>query len=300
MTRLDQRRIRIDLAVVHSPKADYSSFIRLAGTVYNLPMEAFQTLKIDVNDGVASCVLNRPDRRNAINPEMIAELTRFFSVTVPAERYRVVVLRGSQGFFCAGADLGWMKESAGYSAQRNQEDALALFDAFAAINAAPSLTICAVEGGAFGGGIGIISCCDIAIATQDSRYSLSEVRLGLSPATISPFVSARIGASHARHLMLSAVPFNAQHALRIGLLHELCSADEMDLRIDEQIGYILQCAPEAVRRTKQLLFQNASDDLAELRQRSSSLIAELRTGAEGQEGLTAFIEKRKPGWVPRD
>lgn len=265
-------------------------------------MNQYETLHIeDRGNGVATCLLNRPDKKNALNPQMIQELTHFFDDEGgPAKEFRIVVLRGSGGFFCAGADLNWMKESAGFSAEQNKDDAQRLFDVFATLNRTPCLTVACVEGGAFGGGIGLISCCDVVLAAEDCRFSLSEVRLGLSPATISPFVTEKIGHSNARRLMLTAVLFNAQHGREIGLLHEICPPPELQAKLDETVEAALQCGPVAVAQTKDLLRRMLSLSLPDARLQSSDLIAGLRTGSEGQEGLTAFMEKRKPNWVPKD
>ncbi len=297
MQLLQRKRTGRVLAVGNSPKADYSSFGKCRGTDYNQRMAEYKSLRIESTGAVTTCLLNRPDRRNALNPQMIAELTEFFTSELPLKQPRIVVLRGAGGFFCAGADLNWMKESAAYSAEQNRQDALALFDVFAAINAAPCLTLACVEGGAYGGGIGLIACCDMALATADSRFSLSEVRLGLSPATISPFVSARIGTGHARHLMLSAMPFDADHGRLIGLLHEVCALPDVDGRLQALLGAALLCAPSAVQQTKQLLSALEAAQLPAWRERTADLIAALRTGPEGQEGLGAFLEKRQPDWA---
>src|SRR5690606_12328926 len=176
---------------------------RPGGADYNHAMQHYECISIEREGDVATCLLNRPQRRNAINPGMISELRSFFGDELPASGIRAVVLRGSEGFFCAGADLHWMKQSVNFSQEQNHEDALALYDMFDAIDSAPCLTIAGVEGGAYGGGIGIIACCDVSIATHETGYSLSDLRLGLSPATISPFVTAKIGWSNARLMMLT-------------------------------------------------------------------------------------------------
>ena len=259
-------------------------------------MQQYECISIERGQDVATCLLDRPDRRNAINPQMIAELTGFFRDELPGSGIRAVVLRGSNGFFCAGADLNWMKESASFSAEQNHADALALYDMFDALDSAPCLTIAAVEGGAFGGGIGMIACCDVAIGVHGTKYSLSELRLGLSPATISPFVTAKVGASYARMLMLSAIAFDDAKALECGLLQECCSAADLDHRVDSYVTAALQCSPAALAATKQLLRENANMG-SDIRVRTAKLIAHLRTSPEGQEGLASFLEKRKPAWV---
>jgi methylglutaconyl-CoA hydratase len=214
---------------------------------------------------------------------------------------RAIVLAGAGQSFCAGADLNWMKRMAGYSRAQNLADAQSLAEMLSALNEIPKPTIARVHGAAFGGGIGLVACCDIAIGTPDAVFALSEARLGLIPATISPYVVGAIGVRAARRLFLTAERFTAAEAFRMGLLHELAMPNELDARIDEVLGMLLKAGPSAQAECKALLRAVANRPVdAALIAETAERIATVRASAEGKEGVAAFLAKRSAAWVPRD
>jgi methylglutaconyl-CoA hydratase len=253
------------------------------------------TFELDAR-GVAHVTLNRSERHNAFNEAVIAGLTAAFGDLGGA---RAVVLRGAGPSFCAGADLDWMRRAAGWSEAENEADARKLSDMLAAIDAAPVPVIAVAHGGVYGGGVGLVACADIAVATPDAKFRLSEVRLGLTPATISPFVIAAIGARQARRWFATAELFDAVTAHDIGLVHEL--ADDVrgaEAWVEAWLKHILEAAPGAVADAKRLardFGDRAIDDA--LRADSARRIAARRADAEGREGVDAFLSKRKPNWV---
>ena len=205
---------------------------------------AYETLIVEVRDAVALVALARPDVHNAFNETLIAELTRALQALDADDAVRAVILLGHGRSFCAGADLNWMKKMAGYGHAENLADAMALAAMLKTLNGLSKPTIARVHGAAFGGGVGLVACCDIAIAAQEATFSLSEAKLGLIPATISPYVIEAIGARQARRYFLSAERFTAAEAFRIGLVHDIVPADELDARINEMLG------PAARRRAE--------------------------------------------------
>lgn len=263
----------------------------------------FETLKVDLDPrGVLTIRLNRPDVRNAFNAAMIEELTHVFQKEVPQPSVRAVVLRGLGAAFCAGGDLNWMKRSVSMSFEENLKDTQALAELFASMNEAPKPVIGLIHGAAIGGGVGLVSVCDIAIAVADTQLSLSEVRLGIVPACIGPFVISKIGASHARGLFVSAERFDARRALLIGLVHEVVdTATALEQAGERVVGNILQCGPNAMSVAKRLVLDLSwperraqhPDCLAYV----AKTLAEVRVSPEGQEGVKAFLEKRKPAWL---
>ncbi|MBI3872703.1 MAG: enoyl-CoA hydratase/isomerase family protein [candidate division Zixibacteria bacterium] len=244
---------------------------------------------------VATVILNRPDVRNAFNEVMIDELTRAFAA--PEESVRAVILTGSGHVFCAGADVNWMKRSAGYSEAENGRDAAAMAAMFRAIDECPCPVIGRINGPALGGGMGLIACCDVAVAVNTAQFGYSEARLGIIPAVISPFSLARIGAAAARRYFLTAERFDAAEAVRIGLVNESVDAATLDLRVDQIVQSILRNGPNAVRAAKALIRSVAAMNRDEANRHTVATIARLRTSAEGQEGLGAFLEKRDPDWL---
>lgn len=247
---------------------------------------------------VATITFNRPEAFNAMNRQFMDELLA--ALQELSGTVRVLVLAANGKHFCAGADVNWMRDSSKLTEQENQDDAHALADMLFALNTFPSPTIAKIQGVALGGGTGIVSCCDIAVAAEDARFALSEARLGLIPATISPYVLEAIGARAARRYFLTAEQFAAAQALRAGLIHEICTYDELADRIEQIIEGCLLSGPKAQTAAKQLIADvtGAKNDAA-LRQQLASRLASIRAGQEAQEGLGAFLEKRKPSWAPR-
>jgi len=253
------------------------------------------THEIDAR-GVARVTINRPERHNAFNEAVIAALAQAFD---RARGARAVVLRGAGPSFCAGADLDWMKRAADWTEAENEADARRLSDMLAGIDACPAPVIVVAHGGVYGGGVGLVACADLAVATPDAKFRLSEVRLGLTPATISPFVLAAIGARNARRYFATAEPFDAVTARDIGLVHELADDEAgADAWVDAWLGQILEAAPGAVADAKALVRDFAGRPITdELRGDSARRIAARRADPEGREGVTAFLSKRKPNWV---
>ena len=228
--------------------------------------------------------LAKPDRRNAFDAALIRELTQAFTDVGVA---RAVVLAGEGESFCAGADVEWQRSATDLSYEENVEDALRLFRMCEAIDTCPAPVVARVQGYALGGGSGLVACADVAIAARDATFGFSEVKLGIIPAVISPFVLPKIGAN-ARRYFLTGERFDADTALRIGLAHEL--ADDLDDAVGRVVGELLSSGPEAVREAKRLIRERPGGEEA------AQTAASLRSGEEGQEGLRAFLEKRTPGW----
>ncbi|MDH3400682.1 MAG: enoyl-CoA hydratase/isomerase family protein [Chromatiales bacterium] len=253
--------------------------------------------------GVATVTLNRPDKRNAFGDELISDLTMLLNDLDGDESIRVVVLTGAGDTFSAGADLNWMRAMAGYSEQENFEDALKLAKLMETLDRLGKPTVARINGHAFGGAVGLVACCDIALASKKARLCLSEVRLGLVPAVISPYVIAAIGQRHARRLFLTAEAISAKAARKIGLVHAVAKPEELDELVEEQVDMLLQAGPHAIAEAKRLVQDVADADPQrrdELRRSTAALIARLRVSLEGQEGLGAFLEKRPAAWTSRD
>jgi methylglutaconyl-CoA hydratase len=256
----------------------------------------YNTILVEQNDAVLHCKLNRPDVRNAFNAEMISELTQF-AHSIPKD-VRCVVLQGEGSVFCAGGDLRWMQQSLNMDREQNREDAKRLAQMYFELDRLPVPLIGLIHGAAFGGGVGLVCICDSAIAVEGTQFSFSEVRLGIVPACISPFVLRKIGAGHARALFTTAERFDVQKAYQIGLIHEKATTlEEGKNLVEKKITQILECGPEAIRHTKALVFEMlfATSDEAQL-DCAADLLANVRTSDEGQEGLRSFLEKRKPRW----
>jgi methylglutaconyl-CoA hydratase len=257
------------------------------------------TLRVERHDGVARVTLARPEVRNAFNAQLIGELDQSFRALAdenPAE-LRAVVLAGDGESFCAGADVAWMRASLELSVAQNEADAARLAEMLEAIDTCPVPVIARVQGAALGGGMGLCAVADIVLAMADASFGFTETRLGILPAVISPFVLARIGEGHARALFPGGERFDAARAERIGLVHEvLPDLDALDARLDEIVGGILAAGPTAVRAAKAIVRDQRGLDPEARRQLTVQAIARQRTSAEGQEGLTAFLEKRPPSW----
>jgi methylglutaconyl-CoA hydratase len=243
-------------------------------------------LRIERDGGILRITLAKPERRNAFDAALIADLHESFSQIGDA---RVVVLAGDGPSFCAGADVEWQRSSIDLSFDQNVEDALRLYRMMAAVDSCPAPLVARVQGYALGGGSGLVACADVAVAAPDATFGFTEVRLGIIPAVISPFVLAKIGEGAARRFFLTGERFDADTALRIGLVHEV--ADDLDAAVERVVGEILKSGPQATREAKRLVRSGPTegDELARI-------AAGLRAGAEGQEGLRAFLERRKPNW----
>lgn len=246
--------------------------------------------------GVATLTLNRPDVHNAFDDALIAELNTAIDSYSRHPHVRLLILRANGKSFSAGADLGWMKRMASYSREDNLADALELERLMRGLYEFPKPTLALVQGAAYGGAVGLVSCCDIAIAGTEASFSLSEAKLGLAPAVISPYVIAAIGARQASRYFLTAERFNADTALDIDLVHEVVENEELNAAGDKMITILLANGPVALMACKSTLRRIAPASSPELTAWTTELIASLRTSQEGQEGLSAFFEKRAPAW----
>jgi methylglutaconyl-CoA hydratase len=253
-------------------------------------------LKVSQDGPVRRLTMARPERRNSLSRALVAELHREFSALAEGGATRVVVLSGEGPVFCSGADIGEFLEVA--ESGKALEDAEHVAALFAAIVDCPVPVLARVEGGAYGGGVGLVCAADIVIASDNTKFSLSEARLGLVPAIISPYVVAALGEREAKARMLLASPFDASEALRIGLIHSVVPANELYAAVEAAISSLLQCAPGAHAGIKRLPRQLKSLDPAAVRAFTTSLLAERLATDETREGLSAFLEKRPPAWMP--
>ena len=253
---------------------------------------------LHLRDGpVARLRLNRPDVHNAFDAMLIAALTGALEAVGTDPTARVVIIEGEGASFSAGADLNWMRGMASASEDENREDSLALARLMRTLNELPKPTIARVHGAAFGGGVGLVACCDIAIGALGAKFGLTESKLGLLPAVISPYVIEAIGARQARRWFASAEIFDAAQAHRMGLLHEAVDAEDLDATLQRQVELLLKAGPVASAQAKALVRQvSAHTDGARHDADNAALIARLRVSKEGQEGLGAFLDKRRPGW----
>jgi len=250
-------------------------------------MRAMATLRVEQDGQTLRVTLARPEQRNAFDAALIRELTEAFSAV--GDEVRAVVLSGEGSSFCAGADVEWQRSSIDLTYDENVEDALRLYRMLAAVDGCPAPLVARVQGYALGGGSGLVACADVVVAAPDATFGFSEVRLGIIPAVISPFVFAKTGSGAARHYFLTGARFDAETALRIGLVHEL--ANDLDAAVERHLAEILRSGPQATRAAKRLTRERPPepDELARI-------AATLRAGDEGQEGLRAFLEKRDPAW----
>jgi methylglutaconyl-CoA hydratase len=254
-------------------------------------------LKLDVTDGVARLSLDRPEIRNAFDDALIAALTQALRTLDADDKVRAVVLAGNGPAFCAGADLNWMKRMAGYTYEQNLADARALAAMLKTLDRMSKPTIARVHGPAFAGGVGLVAACDIAVGVPEARFCLSEAKLGLSPATISPYVVRAMGERAARRYFLSAEVFDANEAHRIGLLSMVSPSEKLDGEIDEILKHLAQGGPQALDKIKDLIRTVSSGPISDpMIEDSAQRIAEIRVSPEGREGIASFLEKRKPAW----
>ncbi len=246
---------------------------------------------------VARLRMNRPMIHNAFDAMLIAALTGALNALAADDSVRVVVLEGAGASFSAGADLHWMRGMAAAGEEENRVDSLALARLMRTLDELPKPTIARVQGAAFGGGVGLVACCDIAIGAREAKFGLTESKLGLLPAVISPYVIDAIGTRQARRWFATAEIFGARQARKMGLLHEVVEEADLDAAVDQQVSLLLKAGPLAAAQAKALIRRVASHtDGARHDADNAALIARLRVSPEGQEGLSAFLDKRKPGW----
>jgi methylglutaconyl-CoA hydratase len=241
--------------------------------------------------------LNRPDIRNAFDEEMIAAITTAAAGAAADETLRAVVLSGTGKAFCAGADLGWMSKAIAYTDRENLSDAEDFARMLERLDTLPVPVVGRVHGAALGGGVGLTAICDVVIAADDTVFALSEVKLGIIPAVISPYVIRKIGVSAARELFLTGSRFRAARAREIGLVHEVVPAAELDGAVERRLNDVLEAGPRAIAAAKGLIREIAGEHPEDVIEFTTSSIAAQRVSAEGQEGMRAFLEKRKPGWI---
>jgi methylglutaconyl-CoA hydratase len=255
-------------------------------------------LTVAVQDRIARITLNRPEVRNAFNDELIAQLRVAFEEVGQRADVRVVVLAAAGPAFCAGGDLNWMRRMADYTRDDNLADAEQLSAMLQAIYTCPKPTVARVQGDVFAGGVGLVSACDMVVSVDSATYCLSEVKLGLIPATISPYVVRAMGARAAHRYCLTAERFSAAEAHRIGLVHEVVAADALDATVDTLTKALCSAGPDAVRACKRLLHDVAEREInAQLMAHTVASIADIRASAEGREGVQSFLDKRKPNWL---
>jgi methylglutaconyl-CoA hydratase len=258
----------------------------------------YQTLEIIQEGPRATIWLNRPNVRNAFNETSIAEITQAFRVLDDDRDVRVIILAARGTAFCAGADLNWMKKMASYSEEENFSDAQALAEMMQVIYECNKPTIARVQGDCYAGGMGLVAACDMALAVDTAGFCLSEVRLGLIPATISPYVIRAIGERASRRYFLTAERFDAQEARRIGLVHEVVAEDQLDHEIDKLVHALLACSPHAIDEAKRLVRDISGETIEpELVTDTVRRIAQIRVSEQGREGVQAFLNKRKPNWL---
>ncbi len=263
-------------------------------------MSDYRHLEIEQRGAVRWLWLNRPEVRNAFNDVLIAEIAQAFAEIEAHAATRVVVVAARGPAFCAGADLNWMRAMADYSHPENHADALKVARMFNAVHASSKPVIARVQGDAFGGGVGLAAACDVVVAAESASFALSEVKLGIVAATISPHLVRAMGPRHAARYMLTAEKFGARRASAIGLVHEVVSAEELDAAVDRIVTVLLAASPAALAATKRLLadvIETPLDDV--LLAATAKCIADARVSPEGREGIAAFLERRAPAWAPK-
>lgn len=256
-------------------------------------------IELTEENKVANVRMNRPDVRNAFNPDMIEELTRVFEGFQSRRDLRLVTLTGAGKTFSAGADLSWMKAMVNYSFEQNREDSLTLYRMFDAIARCPAPVLALAHGAVMGGGLGLIACCDHVVAEEGTLFAFSEAKLGIAPAVISSFVLKKAQPGTVRPLMISGRVFDAATAMRAGLVHEVVPAGQGPGALEKSVEQWLEAGPSATREIKRLLAEFDAAETDAVRDRTTRLIAELRVSTEGQEGLKSFLEKRSPAWRDR-
>lgn len=246
--------------------------------------------------GVATITLNRPERHNAFDDGLLVELHQTLREVANSGNVKIVVLTARGKSFCAGADLGWMQRMGGYSKEENYLDALAMAEFYADLAMLPKPTICAVQGSAFGGGVGLVAACDIAVAVDSARFSISEVKVGLIPAVISPYLERALGRRNTRYLALTGETFSAQKAQELGLVQVVSKCGSLQAEVDRLTAMLLANGPAAMAAVKERICGWRNGELRVVGEEMSRAIAEIRVSDEGKEGIGAFLAKRKPGW----
>lgn len=257
----------------------------------------FDTITYSFKDKIATVTLNRPEVHNAFNQVMIAELTDVFKNISGDDEVRVVVLTGNGKSFSAGADLNWMKKMINYTYEENLDDSLKLAELFHLMYSIPKPVIARVNGAAIGGGTGLVAVCDIAIVAETAKFSLSEVKLGLVPACISPYVIRKVGEGRCREFFLTGERLIAKRAQELGLVNQVVPLEELDQAVREKANQLISSGPEAIAMCKELLKNVPGMDFDRAKTYTADMIARMRVGDEGQEGMSAFLEKRKPKWT---
>lgn len=258
----------------------------------------FTTFRLENRGAVAHVTLDRPSVKNAFDDVLIKELTDALGVIAKDDDVRVMVLTGAGDVFSAGADLNWMKKVAGYTFEENVQDALVFARMLEMLYRLPKPTIARVNGACMGGGVGLVSACDIGVSTRDAKFALREILLGIAPATISPYVLRKIGETNAHDYFLTGRIFDAERACEIGLVNEVADITDLDHAVDRWVERFLKAGPKAIAVTKQLMNRVSWSSIDEVQEYTARTIAGLRGSDEGQEGFAAFFEKRKPRWDP--
>jgi len=257
---------------------------------------AYTTFRLEKKGAVARITLDRPSVKNALDDVLIGELTDALDVIAKDETVRVMILTGAGEVFSAGADLNWMKKAAKYTFDENVQDALAFARMIETLYRLPKPTIARVNGACLGGGVGLVSACDVAVSTREAKYALREILLGIAPATISPYVLRKIGETHAHDYFLTGRTFDAERAREIGLINDVVDASDLDSATDVWVARFLKAGPEAIAATKALINRVSWSRIDEVQEFTARTIAGLRGSDEGREGFAAFFEKRKPDW----
>lgn len=280
------------------PDADQRQSVAECSAATDITQAAWQTLDVHCENRVATLILNRPEVRNAFNGTMVAELTQAFRAMGEDKHIRAIVLAANGPAFCAGGDLAWMRHMAAFDHAQNRADAGSLAQMLRALDACPKSVLAKVQGDCYAGGLGLVAACDIAVGAQGANFCLSEVKLGLIPATISPYVIRAMGERYARRYFLTAERFDAAQAERIGLLHEAVPAGMLDARVAEIAKSLCTAGPQAVKRAKRLVREVAARGSDEsLLADTAEWIAQVRASEEGREGMQAFLDKRRPSWL---
>lgn len=263
-----------------------------------MKLPTYDSLLLDIDQHVATITLNRPDKRNAFNDDVIQELTDVFQFCAAQDEVRAVILTANGKAFCAGADLNWMRAMADYSHDENLADAGKLAQMLATIYHCPKPTVAAIQGDVYAGGMGLVAACDIAISVKNANFCLSEVKLGLIPATISPYVIRAMGARAAHRYFLTAEVFDAKEAKKIGFIHERVDEEEFKQSLDNLVKHLVNASPNSVKVCKKLVQDVAFAEINEqLIKDTVAGIADIRASDEGKEGVQSFLQKRKPSWL---